>query len=295
MQHTEGPSDRIDPRTLPPASTLAPRRIRLEPEERARFLEESLAILEDLLAQQPDAGQALESHRILRGRAVVIRSDRRTAAAAADYAAFLRQLGTLFAAGCGQRENLAFAYAAPAYAALVEALSWARPGLDYTTALGQLLELMTQLFAARQPLWKLVYRHLRSIPGSVAAKQTLKRVCSADIREWYDAGVQNLFSLRNDLDGRILGLTTGVADLTAEIEAKTGDLAALRDASRGQNVVLLEAKIREREIKALLERREEILAEREGKTDTLALIESDIQEFESLLREARRAYYLRLA
>lgn len=294
MRHTKGPSDRSEPRSLAEAGEHAPRRVRLAPAERRPFLAETLDILDGLLAEAPGAERALELHRTLRARAVVMRTDR-SPDGAAEYARFLEQLAGRFAPGCGQRENLAFAYAAPAYAAVVEALSWARPGLDYIPALGQLLELMTQLFAARQPLWKLVYRHMRSIPGSVDAKRTLKRVCSADIREWYDAGVQNLFSLQADLTGRIDGLSRTIADLTREIDSRDETVAALRTSGGGGNVILFQAKMAEREIRMLEARRQDLLDEREGRLGTLALIESDIHEFESLLREARRAYYLRLA
>jgi hypothetical protein len=294
MPQIRDPSDRIGAPPLLGSGDIPSRRVRLAPAERGAFLDETLRLLDELLAGRPTAEQSLEVHRILRARAVAMRGDR-AAEATADYARFLQRLTRRFAEGCDQRENPAFALAAPAYAALVEALSWARPRLDYTPAIGQLLELMTQLFAARQPLWKLVYRHLRSIPGSVDAKQNLKRVCSADIREWYDAGVQNLFSLRNDLSGRIDGLSRTLSSVGEEIEAKRETLATLRAATRASNVILLEEKCRERELDALVARREELLAEHEGRTGTLALIESDIQEFESLLREARRAYYLRLA
>lgn len=294
MPQIQDPSDRIGAPPLLGSGDIPSRRVRLDPAERGAYLDETLRVLDDLLAGRPTPEQALEVHRILRARAVAMRSDR-SAEATGEYARFLQRLARRFAPGCGQRENTAFALAAPAYAALVEALSWARPRLDYAPAIGQLLELMTQLFAARQPLWKLVYRHLRSIPGSVDAKQTLKRVCSADIREWYDAGVQNLFSLQSDLSGRIDGLSRNLAGVDQEIGDKRQALATLRATNRAGNVILLEEKLRERELDVLMARREELLAEHEGRTGTLALIESDIQEFESLLREARRAYYLRLA
>jgi hypothetical protein len=60
-------------------------------------------------------------------------------------------------------------------------------------------------------------------------------------------------------------------------------------------VVSLQARLRERELADLRTRREALLAEQAGRADTLALIESDIREFEGLLRSARRAYYLRPA
>ena len=213
-----------------------------------------------------------------------------------DHAGFLRHLSAIYAQGYEQRDNIAFAATAVGYAAVVETISRRYPELDYREPLGQLLELMTRLFAARDNRWKVVYKHLRSIPDSVEAKQTLTRVCSADIREWFDAGVQNLFSLRDDLAAKIRALGAKARRVEREIGVLQRTLAAIRaslDPASTGKVVGLAAKVKQRQIAEMQIKLEEVLAEKEGGESTLHLIESDIREFEGRLREARRIYYLR--
>lgn len=293
MRTSDEPTSQIDSPPSP-SSAVGPQRARLEAAQRRPYLDGTVARLARALDAPADPAAAERLHRELRERAIPIRGDR-AATAAPDYARLLARLTALFAPGCEQREDLSYAYAAPAYAALIEAMSAARPGLDYRAALGQLLELMAQLFGARQPLWKLVYRHLRAVPVSVGAKQTLRRVCAADIREWYDAGVQNLFQLQADLNERIADLGRSARALERRAARETRALERLRATHRDAKVVSLQERLHERELADLNRRREEILVEQAGRADTLALIESDIREFEGLLRSARRAYYLRLA
>lgn len=293
MRSSEGPTHQIHAPPVPP-SALGWRRPRLDPAQRPPYLDATYDLLAQALTARPEMAVAEQLHREVRERAIRIRGDRQPEATP-DYARLLARLTALFAAGCEQRDDLAYAFAAPAYSALIEALSTARPGLDYATALGQLLELMAQLFGAHQPLWKLVYRHLRAVPPSVVAKQTLRRVCAADIREWYDAGVQNLFQLQADLNTGIAELGRNARALERRAAHRTRALARLRAAPQDRKVVRLDERLRERDIQALLRQRDELLAEQAAKASTLALIESDIREFEGLLRSARRAYYLRLA
>jgi hypothetical protein len=216
--------------------------------------------------------------------------------ARADHERFLQRLTQIYAQAWDQMDNRAFADTAPAYAAVIEALSRKHPRLDFGKPLGQLLELMTRLFAARDNGWKVVYKHLRAIPDGIGAKQTLTRVCSADIREWFDAGVQNLFSLRKDLNRKIRQLGAHLADIGDEMEELSAKLQRMRrqlDPAGTGKVVGLAARAIERELAALEMERNGIREERAGRRGTLALIESDIREFQGLLREARRAYYLR--
>lgn len=213
-----------------------------------------------------------------------------------DHEGFLRHLSAIYARGHAQRDNIAFAATAVGYAAVVEAISRRYPELDYREPLGQLLELMTRLFAARDNRWKRVYKHLRSIPDSVEAKQTLTRVCSADIREWFDAGVQNLFSLRDDLAAKIRALGAKAWRIEREIGVLQRTLAASRarlDPAGTRKVVGLAEKVKERQIAEMQTKKEEVLDEKAAREGTLHLIESDIREFESRLREALRVYYLR--
>jgi len=213
-----------------------------------------------------------------------------------DYAGFVRRLTSLYASACNHRENAAVAATAEAYAAVIAAIGQSRPRLDLTLALGQLLELMTRLFSAGDIRWKLVHQHLRSVPDSVRAKQTLNHVCAAGVSEWLDAGVQNLFGLRDDLVASIQALSARARRIQAKIRARQRALADARDRldpSGTGKVILLEGPSREREISALKREKGLVLEEREGRKGTLELIESDIREFENRLRGARRAYYLR--
>lgn len=218
-------------------------------------------------------------------------------AATRDYDAFLYFLTGLYADVCERRDEQAPATTAAGYAAVIEAISRRHPGFDYTDPLGQLLELMTRLFRARNKDWKVVYEHLRAIPDSIPAKQTLKRVCAADIHEWFDAGVQNLFSLQSDLAAKLRELGEHARDIDDEIAEKEDALAALRrrlDPHGRGKVIILQGRALEREITSLRFEKQDLLDEVDGRESTLGLIESDIAEFEGILREARRAYYLRI-
>ena len=154
---------------------------------------------------------------------------------------------------------------------------------------------MTRLFSTQENDWKVIYKHLRAIPDAIGAKQTLNRVCSADIHEWFDAGVQNLFSLRNDLSEKIQALVHHAEEIEKAIRTRERMLSEVchrMDPQGTGKVVALEGKFLEREIARLQAERDAVMEEWEVKKGTRSLIESDIREFEGFLREARRAYYL---
>jgi hypothetical protein len=273
----------------------AAKRLRLDASARARALQ---ACLREVQAEVVNPGGGSElgcPRRALEEIALLVGADA-SPGEARLYERFLLRLTRIYAQLWEQRDNSAFAGTAAAYSAVVGALSRRYPRLDYTGPVGQLLELMTRLFAARDNDWKAVYKELRAIPDNVGAKQTLTRVCSADIRQWFDAGVQNLFSLRMDLVGRIRELGAHLADIRNDIERRASELETLRlrlDPGGTGKIVGLAQRALTREIDALEVERREVLEERAGREDTLALIESDIREFEGILREARRAYCLR--
>jgi hypothetical protein len=258
-------------------------------------LREALGVLERELSPRRTAADVEGTRKTLERVADMVRADA-APAALADYEHFLGGLSRIYARAWDRRASDPFAATAAAYAAVIAALSRSHPLADYTRPLGQLLELMARLFAARDNAWKAVYEHLRSIPEAVAAKQTLKRVCSADIREWFDAGVHNLFSLRDNLGKRLRELDAHLEDIEEETRERTAELEALRrslDPRGTGKVISLAARKVEGQIAALEAETSEIIEERAGREDTLALIEADILAFERLLREARRAYFLR--
>ncbi len=267
-----------------------------DPRAHRRLLDECLGVVEAEL--RSDRGSAdVERTRATLAEVVGLARAEDAIAKEQIYGHFLQHLVRIYAHGCDQRDNVAFAATAAAYAAVIEAISRAYPRLDYSVALGQLLEFMTRLFAARDNSWKTVYEHLRAVPDSVLAKQTLNRVCSAAIREWFDAGVQNLFSLKNDLTAKIRQLDQHARQIEREIldqEAAVGQMLQRADPEATGKVLSLQARLTARRTDALRLEKDRVLDEQQGKQETLLLIESDIREFENLLREARRAYFVRI-
>lgn len=261
-----------------------------------RVLGACVRVVRQELSPHKGSADIGRTQRTLDKMARVIQSESDTIGAQ-DYERFLRRLSGIFSQGCTQRDNDAFPDTAASYAAVVKALSGKYNDLDYHRAIGQLLEFMIRLFKARNASWISVYKHLRSIPDSVPAKQKLEAVCSSDIHEWFDAGVQNLFSLQDDLHERI-------DELAAEADKVAGKIRAIQDEIDGlfgtfrsagfANVVPLEAKTKERKLTELQDQMQQILDEQEGKSSTAELIESDIHEFEEKLRSAKRAYFVQL-
>jgi len=265
----------------------------LQPYELGQALDDCLEIVEAGLGSNADIENARMT---LDALAAMIQADE-TTTARWDYVPFLRRLTRLYADGCEQRGNRACLGIAAAYAGVIEAISHKYPAFDFTDAFGQLLECMTRLFSARDNSWKIVYKHLRAVPDAIGAKQNLNRVCSADISEWFDAGVQNLFSLHRDLSSKLQALELRAEEIEEEIRAETQTLEQVRrrvDPQGTGKVVALEGKFMERRIAQLQEASDAIEEERDGRESTRGLIESDILQFEGLLREARRSYYLHL-
>jgi hypothetical protein len=239
----------------------------------------------------------LELAREILGKVAIQVSSDGNLASNQDYHQFLQKLTRIYEEGCDHRENTAFAATAADFAAVIEAVSRRYPGYDYSGSFGLLLEYMTRLFAARDNSWKRVYKCLRAIPDSVSAKQHLKSVCSADIREWFEAGVQNLFSLQSDLASKIHELDRRAGEIGNEIRARQDEIREMHrklDPEGTGKIVVLAGRSMERQIAGLELERSAVLEEKAGRESTLVLIESDIQEFEDLLREARRAYYLHI-
>jgi DNA-binding ferritin-like protein len=207
----------------------------------------------------------------------------------------LRYLTRIYAAACANHRDGDCIATATGYAGVVVALSQRFPELDYESAIGQLLELMIRLFKKESAAWVVVYQHLRAMPESVRAKQQLQRVCTSDIHEWFDAGVQNLFRLRAEIHERIAELGREADAIAEEIRTEESELAAAREqrAADGQVVVLAEH-VKARHIRSLRVRRDTILEEMKGKAGTAVLVEDDIRQFERRLWDARRSYLLRL-
>ena len=295
MPLIEGPNFHVEPSQVWASSRQATARAAIGQAPCRRMLNDCLRVVEHELVEVDGSADVNRIENTLDAVVGILRLSG-SPSRRCDHEGFLRHLSAIYARGRAQRDNVAFAATAVGYASVVEAISRRYPELDYREPLGQLLELMTRLFAARDNRWKLVYKHLRSVPDSVEAKQTLTRVCSADIREWFDAGVQNLFSLRDDLAAKIRALGAKARRIEREIGVLQRTLASIRnslDPAGTGKVVGMAEKVKQRQIAEMQTKKAEVLDEKAAREDTLYLIESDIREFERRLREALRAYYLR--
>jgi len=213
-----------------------------------------------------------------------------------DYRWILTRLTHIYAQGFGQLKRDAFANTAADYAQVIETISREFPGHDYTEAVGQLLCYMSRLFRTRRSGWKAVYEHILSIPDSVGAKQLLNRAFFAEIQEWAEAGVENLFNIRRDLYEKIADIGARIEALDQKIEQIGGDQGTQGETTSGvsaANVVDLAAARRERQIKQLEHSRQKLRGQKEDEEVIVGLIESDILEFENKLRATRRAYFIR--
>lgn len=207
----------------------------------------------------------------------------------------LGHLSNLVAAAARDRSGNELGALGGGYAAVVAAMTRIHPHNDYSAPLGQLLEMMARLFSQRENAWKDIYKCLRSIPDSVAAKQALTRICLAEIREWFDAGVQNLFSLQEQLEGQIASVREKIAKIDERLSLGRAQLHRQRGefGNRG-NVTSLGTMVAKREIRESEQRLADAYDELEGRESTLELIESDIADFERILHGARRTYRLQV-
>jgi hypothetical protein len=214
-----------------------------------------------------------------------------------DYRWILERLTSIYAEGFGSRARYPLTVTAAAYAQVIETISNAYPDQDYGEAVGQLFCYMSRLFRTRERSWKAVYRHIRSIPDTVEAKQLLNRALFVEIQEWAEAGVDNLFSIRRDIYEKIEKLSAGIEDLDRSIEKLGYTRIHLRQTEFGvfgPNVIDLDQARRKRMTASLDRERRGLVEARKGEESVVALIESDIREFEKKLRNTRRAYFVRL-
>ncbi|MEA3275896.1 MAG: hypothetical protein U9Q81_11510 [Pseudomonadota bacterium] len=213
-----------------------------------------------------------------------------------DYENILERLVAIYARGLNQRGQNAFMITAADYADVIEAISQEYPAYDYSEAVGQLLWYMSRLFGRRKSSWKTVYEHILSMPDSVAAKQLLMQAYFLEINEWVESGVDNLFEIRSDLYAKKAALLKEETTISREIEKMEQALKARqgKGTARDRNVVDLGEKRKERTIETLRREMQEIISEKEGKETMIAMIESDIRQFEDKLKEAKRAYFIRL-
>ncbi len=283
---------------LPPRWLRNPRARPEPPDHRAALglpLQQSLQLVEQSLRKEAKAGDIKAARYQLDLLAAKIRED--SCVLSQEYGFFLQDLTQSYRAVCRDPDHARCLETAANFANLVEATSHKYSAIAYEDILGLLLDLMTRLFQARDNSWSTLYHHLRAIPDYLEAKQHLKRVCSADIREWFDAGVQNLFSLQKNLAQKSQAFAAEAEQIQVRIRSRKHAAALIQRYTRlryGDPVVSLRANQVLQRVRTLEEERDGLLEQRDSTREIRTLIESDIREFERLLNEARHAYYLRL-
>ena len=214
-----------------------------------------------------------------------------------EYSAILERLSDIYARGMGQNKRTIFSVTAADYADLIEAISFRHPTYDYSEMIAQLLFYMNQLFEQRKGNWITIYDHLQSMTDSIESLQSLKKRHFQKIQQWVEEGVENLFQIREDFYGRIEQLNNEANALDQKInEGKdniSSDIARFK-ADEENTVISLEMKRREKEIRMLANRMNEIVNERDGEGKIHDLIEENIKEFEDILTNTKRLICIEL-
>jgi hypothetical protein len=210
---------------------------------------------------------------------------------------FLGRLIDIYGNGFSQVGKNAFSVTAADYADVIEAVSIECPAYDYSQAVGQLLCYMQQLFESRKESWITIYEHIESMSDSIAVVQLLKEVYLQEIRQWAEEGAANLFGIESDLLSGIRELAGEIKELEGRIEEKRASLPFGSETAKergGRQVVDIREKRTEKEIGILFQQIDQLVLERQGKEDIAELIQSNIQELQTKLKETRRRYLLRL-
>lgn len=268
----------------------------LLPDKASQILEDYIDYLEQELVAPNDDLNLGQVQEMLLEVSCIVRSGNKDIHPD-QYGRFLERLTGIYAQGFSTEEKERFSATAPDYAEVIEAISRELPGYDYREAVGQLLYYLNHLYRSRKSSWITVYQHILSMPDSIAAIQTLKEAYFRGIQQWVEEGVQNLFHIGRDLQQRVNELNQKTAGLTRLIEQQRDLLDRERrcpEFTFAGNITSLDQERRKREIAELLDRREQTLRERSSKEQIAELIECNIREFETALKEARRAYFVQL-
>ena len=214
-----------------------------------------------------------------------------------EYSAILERLTIIYTRGMGQKRRTIFSATATDYADLIEAISLKHPTYDYSEMIGQLLFYMNQLFEQRKGNWITIYEHLQSMTDNIEGLQSLKKSHFQEIQQWVEEGVENLFQIREDFYSRIEQLNHELNALDQKInEGKdniSSDIAKFK-IDRGNTVISLEVKRREKELGILANKMNEIVNAREGEGRIHDLIEENIREFEDILTNTKRSICIEL-
>lgn len=209
----------------------------------------------------------------------------------AEVLRFLERLIALYAKGVDHRRVEALTHTAADYAEVIEAASMSYPDYDYSEAVSQLLCYMGQLYHTRRGSWKVVYEHITSMPASVEAIRYLNNAFFSEIRQWAEEGVGNLFQIRRDHQEMVAELEGARARLEQSVDQLAG---ALPGQLNTKSVIHIDDLRKRREVNRLRAEQARLTSEIDGKYQVLALIDENIDEFETKIKDVRRSYSIRL-
>ena len=206
-----------------------------------------------------------------------------------SYNRLLNRITRLYTLGTKPKSNTAFAATATNYANVIEIVSQVHPRYDYTFAISHLLHYMNLLYKEREKSWLSIFQHLLSMSESVLSIQFLKDGHLKGIQRWVEEGVDNLFQLRDD---QILLHSEKIAEL-AQIEQSIEKAEHQITRSRSSKIVPITNLQKWDSLQALVQKRDLLIQELDNRQELVDLLEQNIQEFETILFETKRACLIR--
>ena len=205
------------------------------------------------------------------------------------YNRLLNRITRIYTRGTKPQSNLAFAATATNYANVIEIVSQAHPRYDYSEAISHLLHYMNQLYKDREKGWLRIFQHLISMSESVRSIQFLKDRHLNGIQRWVEEGVDNLFQLRDD---QIMLHSEKIAEL-AQIEQSIERALCDVSQSKTSKIVSISNIKYQKILENLTDKRDLLILELDNRQFVIDLLEDNIQEFENILFETKRACLVR--
>ncbi len=207
------------------------------------------------------------------------------------YLRLLDRITNIYARGLRVEDDRAFAGTAANFADILETISQNFQNYDYTHSVSLLLHYMDKLFNTREESWLEIYEHLLHIPDTIYIMQQLRIYHIDDINTWIDEGVDNLFTLRDEQLDAIDIQEEALRDLQLQIRTRQSQ----RHKEPINTGVINITRARQlREIECLKKQYKQLVQDREGKRDLVALLDTNIQEFSDRLAEMRRSTLMKL-
>jgi hypothetical protein len=207
------------------------------------------------------------------------------------YLRLLDRITNIYARGLQVEDDRAFAGTAVNFADILETISQNFQNYDYTHSVSLLLHYMDKLFNTREESWLEVYEHLLHIPDTIHIMHQLRIYHIDDINTWIEEGVDNLFTLRDEQLDAIDIQEAAMHDLQLQIKTRTSQL---RKESLDSRIIDINRARQLREIARLNKQCLQLVEDREGKRDLVALLDANIQEFSDRLAQMRRSTLMKL-